>query len=80
MITSVVQRESKSVWKSEEDFGKPNCDLPNQEKNQYWIVYWCETWALFTQETDQELLIGPLREVEKTGPHHTPRGNENQEQ
>jgi len=36
--------------------------------------------ALFTQETDQELLIGPLREVEKTGPHHTPRGNENQEQ
>jgi len=58
----IRQRESKSVQKSVGDFGKPNIDLPNQEKNQYWTVYWWEIWALYTQESDQELLIRPLRE------------------
>jgi len=36
--TSAVRssdRESNSVWKSEGDFGKPNNDLSNQEKDQY---------------------------------------------
>jgi len=48
---------------------RPIHDLPNQEKNRYWTVYWWETWALYAQETDQELLIGPLREIEKTAEH-----------
>jgi len=32
-------------------------DLPNQEKNQYWTVYWWEIGALYTKEkvgSDQE--------------------------
>jgi len=37
-------------------------DLPNQEKNPYWTVYWWETWALYKQEAVQELLVGSLRE------------------
>jgi len=43
--------------------GKPNSDLPNQEKNQYWTVYWWETKALYTQGMDQGI-IGPLREMQ----------------
>jgi len=52
--------ERESVQKSEEDFGKTQ--PPNQEKNQHCTDYWWETWALYTQETDHELLTGPLRE------------------
>jgi len=40
------------MWGAEfvyRDEQKPNNDLPNQEKNQYWTVYWLETWALNTQ-------------------------------
>jgi len=33
------------LWSGRDD-RKPNHDLPNQEKNQYWTVYW--------QGTDQE--------------------------
>jgi len=29
-------------------------DLPNQEKNQYWIVYWLETGAFYIQKGDKE--------------------------
>jgi len=55
-------------WKEQEQSGnlleivKPNNDLPNQEKNQYWTVYWWEMGALFTQEAD----LTSEREVVKT--------------
>jgi len=33
----------------------PSDDLANQEKNQYWTVYWFEQGALYTEgRSDQE--------------------------
>jgi len=32
---------------------KPNKDLSNQEKNQFWTVYWWDTETLYTQGIDQ---------------------------
>jgi len=46
IVTSAV------LW-SGRDERKPNIDLPNQEKNQYWRVYWWETGALYTQGINQ---------------------------
>jgi len=41
------------LW-SGRDEQKPNNDLFNQEKNQYWTVYWGVTGTLCTQGRDQE--------------------------
>jgi len=41
--------EITSVDLMEADSRNPSEDLPNQEKNQYWTVYWWEAGVLYTK-------------------------------
>jgi len=62
----------------------PSEDLPNQEKNLYWTVYWWEKAALYTkvkEGSDQKGWIkkngGPLRRGQTESGGEVNYGNEN---
>jgi len=48
----------------------PSDDPPNQEKNLYWTIYWCETGALYTKRkggSDQKDRIKKITDLLEEG-------------